>query len=248
VIATQASNLGGMDPNWSTVGTLDELRGIDGLSNSELRDRWHADRRFADLAWAVGQRQRARGLFAQVYLRAAADNDGLTLRATSAMNGVIRDVAEAQHAAVAEAEWAVQADGSVPDYDLYYDWVHPRPEAARRIAGEVLGGLVTAGVIPERPAVAALRADSLAEVRSARSWLQWACVRGHDPAWRLGLARRHAREALRLNPGDPEATAVLGIADALEGKPSVLPADPALRLRLAALHPRIAAVLGVDHL
>lgn len=249
VIATQASNLSGIDPSWSTSG---DARAVASLSGAALQKQWDETPQSADLAWAVGQRLLAAGPVlsaadadaATDALRAAADNDGLTLRATSAVNGVIREVADAHHATLVDAEAAVQAGGAAPGTDLFYDWVHPRPEAARRLGLAMLEGLVMAGVLPEVPEVPLPAADSLAEVRAARSWLQWACVRGHDPTWRLGLARSHARAALALSPDDADAHAVLAIADALEGRPGALPSDPLVVERAAALHPRIAAILG----
>ena len=84
-----------------------------------------------------------------------------------------------------------------------------------------------------------------AELRTARSWLQWAAVRHHDPSRRLERARHNARRYLDHRPDDPEALGVLAIAAVLDGKATdPLPTDPEVRRRLGSLHPRIQTILA----
>ncbi len=222
VLATQASNLRGFDPNWSRTGDVS-----------------------AEQLWRDG---RARGDAAD--LRAAADADGLPFRATSAINAVIADRAKAHGVVLVDAEVAIQAGGPVPGNALFYDWLHPRPEAARRLATAMLDGMVDAGIIDEAPPVpedAALPDDpASSELRAARSWLQWAFVRAWDPRWRLEQARAHAKAALLVHPDDVVAQGIVSVCDAVAAGRPVPSLDAEARAALAPLHPDLAELLAAS--
>ena len=227
------------------------LAQVAGLPAQDLEQHWTAQPTSADLAWAVGRLRLAQGGDAAAPLRAAADHDGLPFRATSAVNQVIREVAQARGTVLVDAEAAIQADGPVPGDELFFDWVHPRREASRRLAGALIAGLVQADLVKALPsgpvAGPELTAAELlgAELRVARGWLQWACVRQHDPYHRLAAARRHASAVLALDPDHAEARAILVVADMLEGlSEGPPPQDPAVRAQLGRLHPTLAAMLG----
>ncbi|MDP2304958.1 MAG: GDSL-type esterase/lipase family protein [Pseudomonadota bacterium] len=244
VIATQAGNLAGLDPSWSTSG--DHLAGLDQRPDDEIDQRWAASPAVADLAWQAGRRALAAGGDALPALHAAVDHDGMPFRATSAINDAIRTAAASHGFTLVDAEAAVYAAGP-PDGTLFYDNVHPRPDAAGLLARALLDGLARAGVLPGAPPVTAAPVPPSDEAirRTAGYWLRWACIRGHDPGWRLARARSWAQLLLARAPGNPDATAMLALADELGGgTPAVIPKDPALRTRLAAIHPRIATVLA----
>ena len=244
VIATQAGNLRGFDPSWSTAGDPAALAALGSLDDAALEALWAAQPEAADVAWALGRRRS--GAAAVAPLRAAADRDGMPFRATSAVNEQIRELAEERGLVLVDAEAAARGGGELPGNEGFYDWVHPRPALAARLSGALLEGMVEAGMLPERPPPAATglsEAERLeASVRTARSWLQWSCVRGHDPGYRLEQSRIWAGRALEQDPDQAEARAILEVARALGGQPAELPTDPALRERLSGLHPCIAAL------
>ncbi len=248
VLATQAGNLAGFDPSWSTAGDPALLARPD---PALAEARWAASPTSADLAWQVGQARLDRGADAGVPLRAAADHDGLPFRATSAVNDVIRRVAGEHQAVLVDAEHAIRGDDPVLGPDHFHDWVHPTPGASVRLATSLLGGLASAGLVAPGhtgPVVAlplSAPEEREARLRVARGWLQWACVRSHDPTHRLEQARHQARAVLIHEPGNPDALGVLAVADAVAGVDGApLPTDPEVRARLAGLHPTLAALLG----
>lgn len=245
VLATQASNLAGLDPSWSTSGA--DLADLDGLSDRVLAERAAASPEVADLAFRAGQRALLAGTDALPALRRAVDYDGLPFRATTAVNDAIRDAAAVHGFTLVDAEAAVLANAP-PDGALFYDNVHPLPVAAARIAGAVLDGLARAGVLPGQapaPLVPAGSPSDDAVRRTAGYWLRWACIRPHDPHWRLVQARRWAAELLARAPENADAAAITALADELDGGPrAALPADAELRRRLSAIHPRIAALVA----
>jgi len=258
VITTQAANLAGFDPNWSTVGASAELAS---QSLPELEQAWEEHPTSADIAFVLGHRRLSAHRSDGGLLRRAVDLDALPFRATSAVNDTLRALAEDRGLVVVDAEAAVQADGPPPGDALYYDWVHPRPVAQRRLAAAVLAGMSEAGMLAASEAgtelvlpelvLPELRSEEVhaAELRSARSWLQWAAVRHHDPHRRLVRARHHARAFLSLEPESAEAQGVLAVADALDhpapSNPVALPQDELVRARLGSLHPGIAALWGL---
>ena len=212
VVSTQASNLAGLDPSWSTPA---------------------GD---ADAAWRQGRLDGD-----ATKLRSARDLDGLPLRATSAINEVIRSL---PGVVLVDAEAALPA---LAGDESFWDWVHPRPEAAARIADALLDGLHRAGVLAssaspaEHPALTS-EEQAEAERRTAVAWLQWACVRRHDPAWRLGHSRDAARRLLALRPDDADGIAILAVADAVErGVRVTVPAPQ--HERLARVHACVAAAM-----
>ncbi len=241
VLSTQAANLAGFDPNWSLEGPSE---GVRELSDEGLEEQWARYPRSAELAWETGVRSRGEAWDAY---RAAADHDALPFRAPSAINEVLVDVAEKRGLVLVDAEEAVRTGDSVPGNELFYDWVHPRPEASNRLASAMLEGLVLAGLFHRVPAIVepALSPEEAidAELRTARAWLTWSCVRHHDPAWRLQRARISADAVLLLRPGDGEALGILAVAKALGGDALVRPEDPAVRERLSSLHRCIAELL-----
>lgn len=207
VIATQASNLAGLDPSWSTSG--EDLANLDTLPDDEIARRWAASPDVADLAWQAGLRALAAGTDATPALRAAVDHDGMPFRATSAINAAIRDAAAEHGFALVDAEAAVFTPGTNPDPDAFYDNVHPQPEAARRIAAALLGGLARVGTLPGLPPTAlsppAPPSDEAVR-RTAGYWLRWACVRAHDPGWRLQKARFWAQQLSAAEVGGAGGT------------------------------------------
>jgi lysophospholipase L1-like esterase len=212
VVSTQASNLSDLDPSWSTP-------------EGDAEGSWRQGRRDADAA----------------KLRAARDLDGLPLRATSAMNAVIRGL---PGVTVVDAEAVLPP---VAGDESFWDWVHPRPEAAAAMADALLDGLRRAGVLaaPAPPARhPPITSDEAAEAerRTAVAWLQWACVRRHDPTWRLEHSRVAARRLLALRPDDADAIAILAVADAVgSGRRVAVPA--AQRERLSRVHACVAAAM-----
>ncbi|MFZ5478006.1 MAG: hypothetical protein ACOZNI_14625 [Myxococcota bacterium] len=247
VLASQAANLAGFDPSWSVDGDAAALAGLARATDAEVDALYAAQPTVADVAWAAGQRRLARGEDAAAALRAAADHDGMPFRASTEVNAVIREVAADRGVVLADAEAAV---GAAPGDDLFYDWVHPRPEASARIAGALLDGMGRAGLLPPgspgeaRVPAATPAEDAEAAVRTAASWVQWACVRGHDPGWRLAGARRWAGRALALVPGHADAVAVDEIARALAGEAVSFTSDAERRARLARIHRCVAERLG----
>lgn len=239
VAATQAGNLYGLDPSWSTAGDEAELRGLSGLSDEALAARWLAGPPSADVAFAYGRR--GLGADSAAALRAAADLDGLPFRASSAVNTTIREVGAARGWTVVDAE---EATGD----RQFYDNVHPLPDAAARLAGALLGGMHRAGMIPADPGeVATLPPPDPPEAarRTAAYWLRWACVRRHDPLLRIRATRVWAGRVLELQPDNVDALAILALAESMAtGAKAALPADPELRRRVEGIHPCVAELIG----
>lgn len=231
VLSTQASNLTDFDPSWSTSGDAAALGRLRGLTDAEVEAAYAADPGSADVAFEAGRRRRAAGGDARPAFQAALDADGMPFRATTELNGIIRRVARGATLVDAEA-------GVSPSDDAFYDWVHPRPVTSETIAALILDGLRVAGVarhpgIEDEPEVA---------LRTAVSWVQWACVRRHDPARRAARARSWAARALALRPDFPEAEAIDRVAQAI-GEGSTAEVDPAIGARLARIHPCVAEVI-----
>jgi len=247
LLATQAVNLTEVDPNWSTGGSSDTLTELDTLSDAEVESLWEQQPDVADLAWEVGQRRLASGADALEALQAAVDLDGLQLRASSDVNRVIREVAAQKGATLVDAATAIR---SVPQKGLFFDWVHPTAKGARILAASVLDGLEQAGVVSNTPVPASSNVpeeDVVAgTLRAARSWLQWACVRGHDPTWRLQKAEERARQVLALSPQEAEAHAVVDLATGWHGSPVEL--EPSIIKRFLPLHPCIAEHVALPQL
>lgn len=241
VLATQAANLAGFDPSWSTTGELSALRG---LSDDELETRFLAFPESADLAFETGHSRAARGREVGVAFQTALDNDGMPFRASSTINTVIRVVASDNGATLADCAAAVGVDGAV-GLESFYDWVHPTPTGGARMAAALLDGMQRAGLTPGVATLTAPRSLTTEEfgqleTREAVAWLQWAMVRHHDPAYRLTQARGHAARARTLFPANPLATAVYELTEDLaSGDTPRFPADPQLRTRVAAIHPRL---------
>lgn len=244
VVATQVANLADFEPSWSTTGSPAALVGLAARSDAEVEALWAGVPGNADVAWEVGRRRLNAGGEAWGPLRAAADADGMPFRASSSVNTTIREVAAARGAVLVDAEEALRIGAGVPGVAEFYDWLHPRTNAAATIASALVDGLSRAGFVP-RSAVRSpgshLSAHDAAgaEKRAAVAWIQWASVRHHDPARRLGFAIRAADAALSLSPGDPEAEALRRFALGLTQGRRDLPADPTLRARLVAIHPRL---------
>jgi hypothetical protein len=131
---------------------------------------------------------------------------------------------------------------------LFYDWVHPTPKGADIIGRALLNGLAQAGVIPSSPQyfrpVPTPQADSDEGVlRAVRSWLQWACVRQHDPSVRL-----RAAESLLESLGpdttaavNTERQALLKVVSSWGAQTDDVSAE--YRDRLSQLHPCLEAQL-----
>lgn len=244
VLSTQAANLADFDPSWSTHGDAAALAALPERTDSEVEALYAANPDSADLAWTVGRRRLASGGDARPALEAAVDLDGMPFRPTSAVNAVIRSVAASRGLPLVDAAAAVEPVEAVPGAAAFYDWVHPRREAAAALAGAIVAGLAEAHVVPN--AVPAHAAPSLPaaeaaarDVRVAVSWVQWACVRHHDPAFRLTHADAWARAALDLTPGDRLAAGVLAVTPLLRDATAALsaPLDPAVATKLASIHP-----------
>lgn len=188
-----------------------------------------------DPNWDIEGLDSADEAFARGAWRLAADLDALPFRAPSELNTVLRELAQDLGVVLVDAEAAL---GPEPGNEDFYDWVHPRPDAALTLGTATLQGLVEAEVLPSMPQAvpAPLTQDQAAEaeLRTARAWLTWSCVRAHDPAWRLAQAERSAQAVLALRE-DPEAEAILLVAQALDGGPTP-ELTPELRERLSSLH------------
>ena len=247
VLATQAANLADLDPNWSTDETGSK-QDLSTLSDDELEALWEAHPRSADLAWILGRRRMKEGGDAGAPLRAALDNDGMLLRAPADINRVIREVAEREQVVVVDTQAFLDTLTPVPGNEIFYDWVHPRQVGALLIARGILDGLTEAGVLPGtvgKVVSPQIPLEDLleGELRAARSWLQWSCVRDHNPRWRLQQARLQARQVLELEPGHREAEAILTVSLARESGASVVIEEDLAR-RLSSLHPCIAESLS----
>ncbi|GDX83515.1 hypothetical protein LBMAG42_53260 [Deltaproteobacteria bacterium] len=239
VAATQAGNLYGLDPSWSTTGDEAELRGLSTLSDEALAARWRAGHPSADLAFAYGRR--GLGPDSAVALRTAADVDGLPFRASSTVNATIREVGAAHG-------WTL-VDGEAATGDReFYDNVHPLPAAAARLAMAMLNGMQRAGMIlPDFPEAAPIPPPDPPEAarRTAAYWLRWACVRQHDPVLRIQATHVWAGRVLELHPDNADALAILALAESMaSGIPAALPDDPELRRRLSGIHPCVAELVS----
>ena len=193
-----------------------------------------------DPNWDIEGEDSAAAAFEAGDYRRAADLDALPFRAPSEINEVLRELAAEREVVLADAEAAVGTEG---DNEDFYDWVHPRPTAAERIAEAVLQGLVQAEVLPSAPPLVRHELSdeeaAEAELRTARAWLTWSCVRAHDPKRRLAQTRWSAQRVLELRPSDPEAQGILAAADALDGGSRGEMPDE-VRERLSSLHACVA--------
>lgn len=239
VASSQAGNLYGLDPSWSTTGDEAELRGLSTLSDEALAARWRAGPPNADVAFAYGRREL--GTDSEAALRLAADLDGLPFRASSAVNTTILEVGAAHG-------WTL-VDGEAATGDRqFYDNVHPLPGAAARLAMAMLNGMQRAGMIPaEIPEPVPIPPPDPPEAarRTAAYWLRWACVRHHDPMLRIRATRVWAGRALELRPDNVDALSILALAESMAtGVPAALPDDPELRRRLQGIHPCVAELIS----
>ena len=249
ILVTQAGNLRGIDPNWSTGPDVETIQAAARAGLPELQRLRSAHPESADVAWQLGRQTAGRDSIP--HLQAAVDQDGLQLRASSAINRVILDVVGQTgvvlvDAARLSAQLAAEAlDDGEP---LFFDWVHPRSEVSALIGRGVLDGLTRAGVVSaETPVLVAPEISQGSriegELRSARSWLQWACVRHHDPALRLSRARSAAAWVLKYSPADIEAASIELLASGWgEGAVNGIPIEVAERL--GSLHPCIQERVG----
>ena len=149
VVATQASNLSGFQPNWSTSGPADLAAG---RSPHQSEAQWASHPESADLAFAVGTARILGGGNADEAFRAARDHDAMPFRATTMINTVIRDVAAQDRVTLVDADALFSAAGT-PGLASFYDWVHPKPDAAAFLADAMLEGMARAGMLPGPPAV-----------------------------------------------------------------------------------------------
>lgn len=254
VLSTQATNLAGFDPSWSTSGDPAFLSTLAAREDAELEQRLAETPACADLAWAVGQRRLAAGQDPTAALQTAVDHDGMAFRPTTEVNAIIRTVAADRDAVLVDA---VAAVGGAPGEAEFYDWVHPRPGAARAIGGAIVAGLGQAGLLPaERtPSSSELSIETAVlppseavarDTRVAVSWVQWACVRAHDPGFRLRRAEFWAREAAVRDPEAPIPAALLQVITLLDDPSAQLdpPLPEPMAARMAAIHPCVAARLG----
>ncbi len=243
LVSTQAVNTRLVDPNWSITGDASTLIDLDQASEEELVEGLNAHPDSADLAWALAVRRSRSGVNAESLYQAATDNDGLQLRASSEINAAIRSVAQEEGAWLVDAALAIRREEQQSTNPYFYDWVHPRPNGARIIARGVLDGLQGTGIIPDTP-IDLIDPDVPTEdriegeVRAARSWLQWACVRQHDPTHRLSMARASAARVLSLQPEHPEALAIHTLIEGWNTPPVSL--TPAMASRLGSMHDCLA--------
>ncbi len=248
ILATQAANLSGLDPNWSTEGP-DSLSDLSGQTLGQVQALLGRFPSSADLSWQLGTRRLNAGLDPGGSLSDAVSHDGLPLRAPSEINEVIRRISQNENVVLATTRASVEQATPSPGNDAFYDWVHPRPVAVSALVKSLLLALTKAEVVegpppPALPAPTPTLDLAEGELRAARSWLQWACVRGHDMSWRLQQARLLAARTLATQPGHLEAQALLEVAEAMESDTPVAPEIPGnLRERLNTLHACIADVL-----
>jgi lysophospholipase L1-like esterase len=244
VLATQASNLSAFQPSWSTEGNVE---GASTLSLAELEWRTAESPDSADLAFALGQAQFAAGQPATPAFQRARDLDAMPFRASSAINDKIREVAAAHGATLVDVDAWVTAQTASGEAE-FYDWVHPRPTTAAAIAALLLNGLAEAGGWTDSstpPSARALLPSEEAEVnrREAVVWMQWAMVRHHDPFARLRSTVAYAERARALDPEDQTSMSISGIAtDLLNDRPPRWPSNAETAKRVAAIHPRLAAM------
>jgi hypothetical protein len=179
-------------------------------------------------------------------LQASVDHDGLQLRASSEINEIVRRVAARDEVVLVDAAQLV--GDAEHTGGLFYDWVHPTPKGADIIGRALLDGLAQAGVIPSNPQhfqpVSTPQADlDEGVLRAARSWLQWACVRQHDPSVRL-----RAAESLLNSLGPDTSAAVAAERQAIlnviaSWGTQTNDVSDEYRARLAQLHPCLEAQL-----
>ena len=236
VVSTQAVNRIDVDPNWSTSGDEQHLAVSRTLSETQLTRAMEASPTSADLLWERGRREVDSEMD---WLQAAVDHDGLQLRAGSEINEIIRHVGRREGVTLIDAA-AVVADTEHVG-GLFYDWVHPTPKGAEIIGRLLLEGLAQAEVIPFTPQhVEQTRPpqDDLDEgvLRSARSWLQWACVRQHDPEVRL-TAARSLLDSLGSETSEAVASERDAILNVISSWGTRADISDEYRERLSQLHP-----------
>jgi hypothetical protein len=111
-------------------------------------DRWPEE---AALYYRYGQVLYGKGQFreAKVQFQAACDLDPCSLRASSALNGVLEEMGALDGAGLLRLSEAFEraAPEGIPGNDLFHDHVHPRFEGHRLIALEVARYLVKYGVL-----------------------------------------------------------------------------------------------------
>jgi len=93
---------------------------------------------FAESHFLLGRAHAALGRFedARRSFASARDHDAKPTRASSALNDAIRRIAEEHGLTLVDVEAAFDdlAEAGLPGFDLFQDYVHPTPEAHRRIA------------------------------------------------------------------------------------------------------------------
>ena len=256
VLTTQAVNLSDFDPSWSVAGDPAVLAGLDDRSDVDLEALWAANPESAEIAWVVGRRRIRDGGDAVAALHAAVDGDAMPFRSTAGIQRVVREVAASHGATVVEGQAAVAAGGVHAPAD-FYDWVHPTPIAAERLGEALIRGLQETRVVPttrtgapeDGPAAAAPGSEEQAAtaLRVAVTWLRWACVRQHDPAFRAQKAQEWASRAAAIHGAHQGWALALGAAArAVErGEPAAAAALGRHRDRLLAIHRCLAPRLSL---
>lgn len=242
LVSTQAVNRYGMDPNWSTSGDAEVLKQASRATIEKLEsDIGHAPHS-SDLLWQAGIKVEDASI-AGALVQGAVDHDGLQLRASGEINAAIRRVGERDGVTLidgAEAMAQLEHNGN-----LFYDWVHPTERGSRVLAEALIEGLASSGVIPYSAAPLSTPSVPLADqeggaLRASRSWLQWACVREHDPGFRLSNARRLAQSVAESSRTSVriEAAAIMAVAAGWDSSSAEIPEEH--RVRLSGLHPCLA--------
>jgi Flp pilus assembly protein TadD len=175
VLCTVPSNLRGWAPNQSMFGPrvppearasvlakLEESRaaldsGDAAAAVPLLRSALEIAPGYAETHFLIGRTYDGLGRFdeARRSFSTARDHDAKPTRASSAVNDAIRRIAEVHGLTLVDVEAAFDdlARDGLPGFDLFQDYVHPTPEAHRRIALEIWRLLEENGMVGEaRPA------------------------------------------------------------------------------------------------
>ncbi|MEC7986694.1 MAG: SGNH/GDSL hydrolase family protein [Myxococcota bacterium] len=246
-LVTQASNLTGIDPNWSTNGDAQELRNLSSLGDEELFQKSYKTTKTADLAWRVATRKRERREWDVDAYQAALDNDGLQLRAGTAINDAIKSVAAKESVSVIDAEAFLRPIHKTSTSPLFFDWVHPTPAGSKWIAKAVLETLQEEEVVPKIEGNLVQTLPPTSEqtdgyLRIGQLWLQYSCVRNHDPLHRLQQAKQFAQMVLLQDQENNTAQTLLQIIDEWENPPIEI--HEKQRPMFQSLHPCIADKLS----
>lgn len=227
LLVVPASELADCAPFKSEPDMIESVELLNGLSLDGVETSLHveeADRhpRAAGVQYLLGRdlladvragrRPRADLAAARALLERARDEDIVPLRATSALQSIVRDVAERLDVPLLDAVEVTDALAErltgidIPGAEVFLDHVHMTPEAYREVALGVIDTLVDSGWLRQRddwraalPAVVARVEASLSTEDHVRALSRLAAVL--DWAGKSDEAARHTARAVELSGG-----------------------------------------------